>query len=248
MLDLRVAIGSGLARMFNDLSEGGRRYLLQPVITILMFLGLYLGWNVAQEGGFEAGFRAAFVDDRASRATRDAQIRTYLEQSNLRSAAHTNSVIETIMSRWLSQDGDAARVRLSIVHNGVYGITGLALMHFDVTNAVVAPGHAPGPMVQNAPLADWSQYLSTLLSGSCSYATLEQTTNSMERQRLMTMAASARLVCPVTDTYGRLLGGVFMTWDHGVSLPDSKMVAQLSDYGLQAGSQIAAVLSASQAF
>ncbi len=100
--------------------------------------------------------------------------------------------------------------RLAIIHNGNVGLTGVGLLRFDITNGIANQGYSVGNLLTNRPLSDWNSYLSTLLVNECSYSGPDGK-GPADGNRVMEFGVSERLVCPVMDIKGRLLGGLFIT-------------------------------------
>ena len=129
-----------------------------------------------------------------------------------------------------------------MIHNGVTGVTGVGLLRYDVTNSVAGPGHAPGPLVQNRPLAEWGDFLPALLEGECQVHDASSLRGLAIRSRMENLNVGTLLVCPVSDLQGRLLGGVFLLWDTGTRVPEAADMETLANFVRQIGRQIATVL------
>jgi hypothetical protein len=225
-----------------SLGQPLRILLLQPLVTVVMLLFLYAGWHVRDEGSINAGLRVAFVDTRAYRAEHLLELETATLQSELRHASETDKLIDQLLTALLTQATSAARVRLGVVHNGVTGVTGMALLRFDITNGVAAPGHSVGAMVVNEPLSDWNEFLPALLAGRCQMGRATTEPNLSLRGRLEALGASDFMACPVIDIQGRMLGGVFVTWDLHDVPPQGEELQALMVYANRIGVQIASAL------
>jgi hypothetical protein len=125
--------------------------LLQPLITVAMLLFLYAGWHVRDEGSVSAGLRVAFIDTRAFRTDHQHELEAATLQRELRKAADTDRQIDQLLAGLLVRSPMADRVRLGVVHNGITGLTGVALLRYDITNSIAAPGHTGGPMIPGLP-------------------------------------------------------------------------------------------------
>jgi len=76
----------------------------------------------------------------------------------LKQASQTDRLIDALLLTLLQKAPTAARVRLDVIHNGVTGVTGTALLRYDMTNSVAARGHSVGDLVTNQPLSDWTNF------------------------------------------------------------------------------------------
>lgn len=231
-----------LLDFINGLGRPTRNALLQPLATVLLLLALYAGWHIQDEGSVARGLRVAFLDTRAGRAARDRDLEAAILRAELYQAAESDRLINQLLTALLQHSPHAARVRLGVIHNGVSGITGIGLLRYDMTNAVAAPGHSAGEIMQNQPLSDWSELLPKLLTGHCDMAEVAQMANLISRVRLQGMGATAVLACPVADIHGTLLGSVFVLWDVGDEPPQAEDMAALKEYAQRIGAQIAAAL------
>ena len=216
--------------------------VVQPLITVGMLLFLYAGWHVRDEGSISAGLRVAFVDTRAYRQQHDYEAEAAELQRELRHAVESDKQIDQLLTDLLAHIPKAVRVRLSVVHNGITGVTGVALLRVDNTNAVAAPGHSIGPMTINQPLSDWNEFLPMLLTGACYLGSRQQTVSRALLARLEAMGSDEYLVCPVTDTHDRVLGALSVTWDIGELPPTGEALRAVSDYARMIATQVAAAL------
>ena len=247
MSQILIWLADFIARVFNKLSGDARGYLFQPLVTVLMIALGWYAWCSIQERSFTAGFSAAFTDTESSKKARESEIKSIMEQANLRNTARVTALLENAQRRWLGNAVGAARVRLSVIHNGTYGVTGIALMHFDTISGVAAAGYAVGPLVVNGSLAEWAQFMPDLTSGRCAFIKSEQRTSISARERISGMSISAVMACPVTDGYDRLIGALFMSWPLGVTLPADGELARLKATGHDSGREVAAILAATMA-
>jgi len=231
-----------LLDFINNLGRPARSALLQPLATVLLLLALYAGWHVQDEGSVVAGLRVAFLDTRASRSQRDRDLEAAILRAELYQAAHSDRLINQLLTALLHNAPHAARVRLGVIHNGISGITGIGLLRYDVTNAVAAPGHIAGDSMQNQPLSEWSDLLPKLLTARCEFSQVADLSNVSSRARLLSMGAASVLACPVADIHGALLGSVFVVWDIGDRPPQAQALAELTEYAKRIGAQIAAAL------
>jgi len=216
--------------------------LMQPLVTVGMLVFLYAGWHVRDEGGVSAGLRVAFVDTRAFRAEHENEREAALLQAELRRAAETDKQIDEALTRLLIYAPLAARVRLNVVHNGITGVTGVALLRVDVTNAVASAGHSVGPLVLNQPLSDFNNFLPVLLAGKCYLGTVSEQPSPALRGRLEALGVGTFMVCPVNDNRNRMLGATFVMWDTRDLAPTGDILQSLMKYALETGTQIAAAI------
>jgi len=241
MLDIVRLIRSVL-EMLLSLSQPLRVMLVQPLVTVSMLLFLYAGWHVRDEGSVIAGLRVAFVDTRAYRAERLRDLESGVLQIQLHQAAQTDRLIDRLLQTLLEQAPNASRVRLDVFHNGVLGVTGTALLRYDVTNGVAARGHSVGNLVVNRQLSDLSGLLPTLLAGKCQVGVVAQEPNVDFRSRLEELGAVSFMACPVVDVLDRLLGTVLVQWDANDGRPQGDAMQALMDHAKYITAQIASAL------
>ena len=175
---------------------------------------------------------------RASRTTT-----TPPAQVELRQAAKTDHLIDQSLKVLPAKVPGSARAQARRDPQRRHGITGVGMLRFDVTNGAAVPGRAVGEPMQNLPLSAWNEYLSTLLAGRCDWRRTADVVSASERDRLEKFGAALRLVCPVTDVEGRLLGGVFITWDTSDASPDPERRPEIVEEAKKIGAQIASVLT-----
>lgn len=237
-----VRLARVVLELLLSLGQPLRTLLLQPLITITMLLFLYAGWHVRDEGSISAGLRVAFIDTRAYRAEHLRELESAVMQIQLQQTAQTDHLINQLLETLLHHAPTASRVRLDVIHNGVTGVTGTALLRYDVTNSIAAAGHAPGPLVTNQPLSDWNDILPALLGNKCKLSAVSESGNIALRARLEAIGAATVLACPVIDVQGRLLGGVFLLWDVRDTPPEGEDLDRLMEYAKYVGVQIASAL------
>ncbi len=241
MLDI-VRLTRLTLELLLNLGQPITALLVQPLVTVAMLLFLYAGWHVRDEGSIAAGLRVAFVDTRAFRAEHEHELEAATLQAELRQSAQTDKLIDQLLQALLLRAASAARVRLGVVHNGVTGVTGVALLRFDITNAVAAPGHSVGVLPLNQPLSDWNAFLPALLAGRCYMGSAGSETNLGVKARLDALGANAYVACPVIDIQARMLGALFITWDLHDAPPTGEALNTLMEYAKSVGMQIASTL------
>ena len=242
MIDV-VRLLRALVELVSGLRQPLKTLLLEPLITVGMLVMLYAGWHVRDEGSLMAGLRVAFLDTRAYRAEHLRELESGIMQLELQQAAQSDKLINQLLQSLLDRARNAARVRLDVVHNGITGITGTALLRYDVTNAVAAPGRSIGSLTANQPLSDWNDFLADLLAGKCRLASVADTGSSLAlRMRLEALGTGIFLVCPVIDVQARMLGAVLVSWDTNDEPPGGAVLLSLMDYAKNISGQIASAL------
>jgi len=241
VLDI-IRLVRGVLELLLSLGQPLRIMLIQPLITVAMLLVLYAGWHIRDEGSISAGLQVAFVDTKAFRTEHLRELETALLQTELHQAAQSDRLIDQLLRTLLTAAPTAARVRLDVVHNGITGVTGTALLRYDITNSVAAPGHDTGQMALNQPLSDWNEILPTLLAGKCQIGVVAAASSTAFRVRLEAMGTGAYLACPVIDVQGRVLGAVFVQWDAQDAAPTGSALQTLMDHAINVGVQIASAL------
>ncbi len=241
MLDF-IMFFNAVFETFSRLRRPFARSLIQPLLTASMLTALYAGYHVVHESSLTDGLKVAFFESNADRASRLREREDAILQAELHHMAESNQVIDRVLQSLTGREPTIARARLDVIHNGVTGVTGMGLLRYDVTNSVAGMGHAPGSLVQNLPLTEWSEFLPDMLAGTCKVVTVGDLRGAAFRARLEMLNAGTLLVCPVADMQGRLLGAIFISWDAGTRVPDGNDMDQLIGAGKQAGIQIATVL------
>lgn len=241
MLDI-VRLIRTVLELLLSLGQPLRILLLQPLITVAMLLFIYAGWHVRDEGSISDGLRVAFIDTTANRAQHARELEAANLQAELRQSAATDKLISQLLAALLVRAPLAARVQLGVVHNGLSGVTGVTLLRFDIINAVTAAGHSGGEPVQNQPLSDWAEFLPALVAGRCQMGVTTDEPNLALRARLEALGAGTFMACPVIDIEGRMLGGLFVTWDVRDAPPTGAVLQSLMDYAKVIGIQVASAL------
>jgi hypothetical protein len=216
--------------------------LIQPIVTVGMLVFLYAGWHVRDEGSLGAGLRVAFIDTRAYRVDHEHEREAAILQAELHYAADTDKLVDESLTGLLAYAPLAARVRLGVVHNGITGVTGVALLRYDITNAVAAPGHSVGALLLNQPLSDWNNFLPVLLAGRCYLGLVTEQPNPALRVRFEGLGAGTFMACPVIDNRNRMLGATFVTWDVRDLPPTGDALLAVMKYALGVGQQVASAL------
>ena len=241
MLDI-VRLARLALELLASVGQPFRLAMVQPLVTTAMLVFLYAGWHVRDEGSITAGLRVAFVDTTAYQAKRMLELEAAMLQAEMHRSAATDKLIDQLLTALMGRAPLATRVRLGVIHNGVTGVTGVALLRFDITNGVARPGHAVGQLITNEPLSDWNNFLPALLAGQCQTAATSAETNVVRRARLEALGAGTYMACPVTDIQHRMLGAVVATWDTRDRPPAGDELQSLMVFAKDIGVQIAAAL------
>jgi hypothetical protein len=231
-----------LLDLFVNIGRMSRVKLLQPMLTAAFLTGAYTAIHVTQERSVSAGFRTAFLDNETTRSERRRTEDMTTLQSELRQFAAANRLITPLLETMMARAPRAARVRLSVIHNGVTGVTGTGLLRYDDTNSVAAPGRVAGGSVTNQPLSDWSDFLPSLLAGQCSFHRAIDLHGLALRARYEAFGVTSMLVCPAADVQGKTVGAMFVLWDGTDAVPDGDELKDLMVAGQHMGAQVAAVL------
>lgn len=204
---------------------------VQPILTVAVFLIVAFSILAIRTGGASIALNEIFV---ASHSPDQMQV-------DLHRIARQDELIKGILTDVLKQSPTAARIRLGVIHNGEYGLAGASLLRYDITHAKARDGYSPGPITSNSPLANWS-YINDMIADRCT-ADGPNSWTSAERAILAEMGADFRLVCPVIDPRGRLLGALYMTWSGGPHANIAEIDA-LSLFMRERGRQIAVAIEA----
>lgn len=213
-------------------------------VVLMVFLGFaYSAFFIIREGGVFIGLRAAFVDSTASNAAREAQIKADDMQAELRHVAASDLLIQDGLREILVRAPNAARARVAVFHNGIYGLTGLGMLRFDITHAEASDGVFAGDAVSNAPLSELRDVLPALMEGHCILT-------DAAPDVLRPLAHASRLTsirhilsCPAMDVHRRIIGAVFVSWDTD-TVPTGATLEGVIRATMTTASQIAALYNA----
>lgn len=204
------------------------RALVQPVLTAAVLATFLFGILTVRLGGVGPAWNEIFFE----KHTPDQM------QAELRRITRRDARINAIMDLTLADAPAAARARLGIIHNGAYGLTGTAILRYDITHARAKEGYTPGPLNVNSPLSNWSTYVDALIADKC-VANGQEKWSSQERVVLADMGAEFRIICPVlVPPEKRLLGAFYLTWSGG-QRPTAQEIEALSASMRENGRQIA---------
>lgn len=205
---------------------------VQPVLTVLVLFVVGFGLMSWREGSASVAIQELFVKKHSPDQM----------QTELRRAAIQDALIKGIMNHVLAQTSTAARIRLAVIHNGEFGVAGATLLRYDITYSIAREGFSPGPLHVNSPLSNWS-YLNDMIKGACVNNGPDKWSTT-ERAILSEMGSDYRLICPVVDPSGRLLGALYLTWQNGSTHPPADDIASLSSVMTASGQQIAIAIEA----
>lgn len=241
MYDFFTEFQTFLWLVVNFVRLSGKK-LIQPALTAVCLTAAYTAVHVGQEGSVVAGLKSAFLDSATARLERRRFEDATMLQAELHEFAAANKLINQMMETILARAGGASRVWLSVIHNGVTGLTGTGLLRYDDTNGVAVPGRVAALAVTNQPLSDWSDFLPTLLAGQCSYHRSAELQGLSLRARLESIGVTGLLACPVADVQGKTVGALFVLWDGSDQPPNGEELKELTGAVQHQGGQIAAVL------
>lgn len=204
---------------------------VQPVLTVLVFFVAGFGLMSWREGSASAAIKELFIN----KHTPDQM------QMELMQASIQDELIKGIMSDVLAKSVNAARIRLAVIHNGTVSLAGATMLRYDITHSIAREGFSSGSLHVNSPLSNWS-YLADMRGRTCVNNGPDKW-SSTERAILAEMGADYRLICPVIDPKGRLLGALYLTWQNGTAHPPADDIVSLSSVMMASGQQIAVALA-----
>ena len=231
--------------IFSALPKSTRRQfgqmVAQAAVTIVMVLGIYAGYWIVRERSITDGLSMAFLDSAAGLLHRDHTIRNALLQEELRAAVAADKLVDRLLSELINKYPDIARIRVAVFHNGIAGLSGMALMRADISNAAAAPGRSTGELSTNIPLSAWAPFMEHLLVGECvTNDIVNQRPVTINRQRLIDLGVVMSYGCPITDVKRQMLGTIFVQYDRGDKLPTNTELAKILQDMRQIALQIAA--------
>lgn len=241
MFDI-IAVFRLVLELLLDLGRTSSRRLAQPLLTAICLTAVYTAVHVSQERSIAAGLKSAFFDTATDRQHRRRIEDSATLQAELHQFVAANKLINQILENIMLHAPGASRVSLSVIHNGVTGMTGTGLLRYDDTNSVAAQGRLAIPVKANQPLADWSEFLPGLLGGQCVFRHTKELQGASLRARIERYGVASLLVCPAADVQGKVVGAVFVMWDTNDPLPSPAQLQALRQAGQHQGAQIAAVL------
>ena len=234
---IKVAIDS--LEVFEKVWKLSSQLVMSFVAVVIFWAGL----NIVRERDLIRGLEVAFVDSRHQTIVREADTHSAVLQDELRRVSESNELIHKIMDAMMRSAPGADRARFSVFHNGISGLTGIGLLRYDVIVAVAGPGRSEGDLEQNRPLEEWSSYLPELIAGRCAWVDASSIRNTSARARMEDMGIKVFNVCPVVDSFSRVLGAVAVYWSRGDDPPPNQSVREeLSAQNLQAASRIAGAM------
>lgn len=145
------------------------------------------------------------------------RVQTYLNQ-----VTATRANVQREGEKALAMVPGAARIRISLIRMKASGS-----LTFDVAYGVAAPGHELGDLVSDRPLSEWYDYLPYFLAGKCQHMHTADLTDELAKKRLLPQLV-AFLACPMIDTNGRLMGGLYISWDREEDIPQNMHDAEVA--------------------
>lgn len=232
----KIGVDSAI-KLKNNIKRDGFSSLLTAGLLVFVYAGAMV---VAEGGDLARGLARAFLVSDAKRAEVVRREMAADMQAELRVTQLANQQIQLRLIRLLVGTPTAARARVAVFHNGVFTVTGVGLLRFDVTHVEAKPGRAIGEMPVNVPLSQMSDYLSALLAGKCVVVEVGALRDTAAVARMRRLNIAAFLACPIINAEGHILGALFTSWDDGDDLPaDMNPVIALHQ---QAATEIALAL------
>lgn len=212
---------------------------------IMTILALFLTWgglNIIRERDIIRGLQIAFMDSAENTTNRAVSAHVADLQEEFKKLPASNLAVQRIMQANM-EFTQAARIKLGIIHNGTYSVTGIGLMQANTTQAIAAPGRSTGELLQNEPLSHWDDFLETIEKGKCSFMFVDQMKKSIAAQaRFIELGARAFIVCPVIDSRSQTLGALFVMWDKFDPVPTGAELAQHMEQTIRSATQIAGAM------
>jgi hypothetical protein len=233
-------------KIFEESTGDVKKGLTYGTVFFLMWCFIYLSSFCIREESFVRGVEAAYQHSWLSPSSANStQIHS---QAALEASMQSDFVTRRILTEVLHEAPASSRARLALIHDGIATITGVDLLRFDITQSVAAPGHTPGSVFVNEPLADWTPDLLPALSKhECALSEVANMENLARKQRLEEMGATWVMGCPVIDVYDRIFGAILVTWDVGAVPPQGAALTQLFEKVKSDGQRLGAALDMSSA-
>jgi hypothetical protein len=242
MLGDLVTLLKDLIAMSRNPNSHLFRSLIDKFVTLAIFAAAFTGWSMHREGSISAGITAAW-ETRLGTDERQAGERALILQIELRNTASADRVIQSNLESLLGQlSPTPARVRIGLIHNGITGLTAIPMLKFDVTHAFASPGRVAGALIVAQPLSDWSDYLDEMVRGNCVVRRFSDIKNPASAARLAMLRIDLFVACPIKSLTGRVMGGLFVSWDRGDPIPNEEVVKMMIPTIFGTANQIASVL------
>ena len=130
--------------------------------------------------------------------------------------------IQAAMADAMLKDPSLARLRIAFLQ-APGTRNNLALLRWDITNAMTRTGHIVGQLRSDLPVSDWSDYFGQMLDHQCANVNINTMQSDATLQRIREMHLKGFIVCPIVTAAGELVGAVFGSWDVGDPDPPDLM-------------------------
>ena len=208
---------------FIRLSNHVKRELPSSLTTVGLLIFLYAGSAVIAEGDFISGMQRAFSLSDVSKEELLRERQAEKMQIKLHNTMFVNQQISERLSTFLENNPSVARIRIGVIHNGTFTITGTSLLKFDITHAEAKPGRFVGEFISNMPLKQWNDFLDVLvMQKDCTFVETKSMKEQAAFERERRLAIKAFLACPILNGSNQILGGLFVSWDDGDTIPEDK--------------------------
>jgi hypothetical protein len=207
------------ARAFSLMVKTMKTNTLSSLFSLLILLSIYIVWeSFHKDMGIMETIKYEFLTTEADQQTQEISAETARQtkvfQKELKLNAAADKVINGILSQVLIDAPGSARVRLAIVHEGVFSTAGSSMMKFSVTHAQAAPGRAVGTPIIGASLSEWSNYLPLIINNpSCTLVKVANLTVSTAVERISSMGTTWFSACSVFSPSGLFLGVMFTSFE-----------------------------------
>lgn len=193
-------------------------YLGQPVIAVFLLLLAYASQNIIRERSVYTGLMIAFfASDSQLRETRLIAEAAQL-QAELVLEARISHIVQDRLVRLLDVFPPPARVRVSVLHDGIISLAGNSKPRADVSYVVAKLGRATGGMSVNLPISSLASFSEEMFSGTCIVRDVKSLVETPGKEHLKSFGAAHFVSCPIRYE-SRLLGVLTMYWDNGDLLP-----------------------------
>lgn len=222
------------------LKDNIKRDFFSSLLTVVLALFVYAGWHVVNQGSFADGLKAAFVWSGNTKAGAAGQRLATQLQAEIKLTQHANKLIQSRLQAVVAATPGASRSRVHVIHNGVFTVTGVGLLRYDVTHAAARAGRSPGAYESNTPLSQMTDYLDSLIGHQCRQMEVASLKDPGASYKMKELGVSVFLACPIYNSADQLLGALLTQWDEGDLLPED-MPAVISAHK-QIAAQIAIAL------
>jgi hypothetical protein len=161
----------------------------------------------------------------------------------LRQTAAADAQIIDLIERLRQNNPSIARVRVAIIHNGSYTLTGISLLKFDTAYSVTRAGRSVGGTEINLPLVQWRDFLPDFINGQCRYILVSNLQDPAARTRMQEQGADAFVGCPIRTSTGAIIGGIFTVWDVGDPRPTETDLYSIMEQVQQTARDVGLILS-----